>query len=176
MMSKKTKIVLGIIAVILFCGMAFVWIGNSLNRLLSLRTLESPSAPYFLTISEMMKQKDKVVDRQIRISGVVLGDTIKYDTASGALSFFIADIPGDYAEVEKQGGLAVVLENAVNDPDRQRIQVTYSGEKPDLLRNKAQAIMTGKLNKDGVFYADEILLKCPSRYEDKVPDQVVKMP
>lgn len=172
-MSKKTKIALGIIAVTLFCGIAFLWVGNNLLRL---TTLELPSAQYFLTISEMMKQKDKVPDRQIRISGAVLGDTIKYDTANGTLSFFIADIPGDYAEVEKQGGLAVVLENAVNDPDRQRIQVIYSGEKPDLLRNKAQAIMTGKLNKDGIFYADEILLKCPSRYEDEVPGQAVKMP
>jgi hypothetical protein len=32
------------------------------------------------------------------------------------------------------------------------------GEKPELLRNMAQAIMTGELLSDGIFYADEILL------------------
>ena len=37
---------------------------------------------------------------------------------------------------------------------------------PDLLQHEAQAIMTGRLGDDGVFYADELLLKCPSRYEE----------
>jgi len=32
--------------------------------------------------------------------------------------------------------------------------------------------MTGALGEDGVFYAEELLLKCPSRYEDGVPSQV----
>jgi cytochrome c-type biogenesis protein CcmE len=45
------------------------------------------------------------------------------------------------------------------------------GPKPDLLRNEAQAIVTGKLNEDGVFYAEELLLKCPTRYEEAVPQQ-----
>ena len=33
--------------------------------------------------------------------------------------------------------------------------------------------MIGELREDGKFYADEILLKCPSRYEEAVPDQAV---
>ena len=33
---------------------------------------------------------------------------------------------------------------------------------------------TGALGEDGVFYATEILLKCPSRYQESVPDQAVK--
>ncbi|PJF34338.1 MAG: cytochrome C biogenesis protein, partial [Candidatus Thermofonsia Clade 1 bacterium] len=33
------------------------------------------------------------------------------------------------------------------------------------------AIMTGKLGTDGVFYADELQLKCPSKYESAVPAQ-----
>ena len=43
---------------------------------------------------------------------------------------------------------------------------------PDLLQNEAQAILTGQLGADGVFYADELLLKCPTRYEEAVPQQV----
>jgi len=31
--------------------------------------------------------------------------------------------------------------------------------------------MTGRMGEDGVFYADELLLKCPSRYEEGVPSQ-----
>jgi cytochrome c-type biogenesis protein CcmE len=41
----------------------------------------------------------------------------------------------------------------------------------DLLRNEAQAIMTGKIGEDGVFYAEELLLKCPTKYEESVPEQ-----
>jgi len=37
--------------------------------------------------------------------------------------------------------------------------VEYVGPKPDLLKDEAQAIVTGKLGEDGVFYADELLLK-----------------
>ena len=33
------------------------------------------------------------------------------------------------------------------------------------LKNEAQAIVVGKLGADGVFYADELLLKCPTRYD-----------
>jgi cytochrome c-type biogenesis protein CcmE len=59
----------------------------------------------------------------------------------------------------------------VTDPSRARIKVVYVGPKPDLLRNEAQAIMTGRLGEDGVFYAEELLLKCPTRYEEAVPEQ-----
>jgi len=45
------------------------------------------------------------------------------------------------------------------------------GVKPDLLKNEAQAIMSGRINENGVFEATELLLKCPSRYEEAVPNQ-----
>jgi cytochrome c-type biogenesis protein CcmE len=51
------------------------------------------------------------------------------------------------------------------------MQAIYVGPKPDLLRDEAQAIMTGHLGEDGVFYADELLLKCPTKYEEAVPSQ-----
>jgi cytochrome c-type biogenesis protein CcmE len=43
--------------------------------------------------------------------------------------------------------------------------------KPDLLRNEAQAIMTGRMGEDGAFHATELLLKCPTKYEEAVPQQ-----
>jgi len=87
------------------------------------------------------------------------------------LTFTVANVPGDNSEVEAQGGLAKVLHDAVVDPDRARIQVVYNGPKPDMLRDEAQAIMTGHLGADGIFYADELLLKCPTKYEPAVPSQ-----
>ena len=42
---------------------------------------------------------------------------------------------------------------------------------PDLLRHEAQAIITGRMGDDGVFYADELLIKSPTRYEEEIPIQ-----
>jgi cytochrome c-type biogenesis protein CcmE len=130
------------------------------------------NAQYFLTVEEMAS---KATDgRDVRVSGAVIGDSIQYDPQALTLSFTIADVPGDNKVIEAQGGLAAVLHAAVIDPNRPRMKVVYSGPKPDLLRDEAQAIMTGHMGTDGVFYADELLLKCPTKYEEAVPSQVTK--
>jgi cytochrome c-type biogenesis protein CcmE len=40
------------------------------------------------------------------------------------------------------------------------------------LNDEAQAVVTGKLGEDGIFYAEELLLKCPTKYEQALPNQV----
>jgi len=129
------------------------------------------SAEYFMTVDEVSAQGQSVVGKSLRVSGAVVGDSIKYDPQSLTLTFDVAHVPGNNQEVEEQGGLAEVLHAAVVDPTRTRIQVQYSGPKPDLLKNEAQAIMTGEIGADGVFHADELLLKCPTKYEEAVPGQ-----
>ncbi len=129
------------------------------------------AAQYFLTVDEVKAKGSEVIGKNLRVSGAVIGDTIQYDPQTLKLTFEVAHVPGDNKEVEAQGGLAAVLHAAVTDPTRSRLKVVYIGPKPDLLRNEAQAIMTGHLDSDGVFYADELLLKCPTRYEEAVPQQ-----
>jgi cytochrome c-type biogenesis protein CcmE len=134
-------------------------------------TSTSANAEYFLTINELNTKGSSMVDKNLRVSGAVIGDSIQYDAQSLTLTFEVAHVPGDNAEIDAQGGLAVVLHAAVIDPSRARMKVVYIGPKPDLLRNEAQAIMTGHLGADGIFYADELLLKCPTKYEEAVPNQ-----
>jgi len=129
------------------------------------------SAQYFLTVEELNAKGSSVMGRDLRISGAVIGDTIQYDSQTLTLRFTVAHIPGDNSEVEAQGGLAKVLHEAVIDANRPRLQVVYEGVKPDLLRDEAQAIMTGRIGEDGVFHAEELLLKCPTKYEEAVPEQ-----
>lgn len=129
------------------------------------------SAQYFLTVDEVKARGAEMVGKEMKISGAVLGDTIQYDPQSLTLKFTIAHVPGDNAEVEKAGGLAAVLHAAVKDSSRQKLNIIYQGVKPDLLKNEAQAIMTGTLNADGTFTANELLLKCPTKYEEAVPGQ-----
>jgi cytochrome c-type biogenesis protein CcmE len=134
-------------------------------------TSTAASAEYFLTINELNAKGSSIVDKNLRVSGAVVGDSIQYDAQNLTLSFEVAHVPGDNAELETEGGLAEALHQAVMDPSRARMKVVYVGPKPDLLRNEAQAIMTGHVAPDGTFYAEELLLKCPTRYEQAVPDQ-----
>ncbi len=123
-------------------------------------------AQYFMTVDSLLASGD-YVGQAVRISGAVDGDTIVYDGRNIILDFTIVNIPTETED------LALTLHNAVNDPNAARLPVHMEGEvKPDLLQHEAQAILTGTLGADGVFYATELLLKCPSRYEESVPGQV----
>ena len=131
------------------------------------------NAQYFFTLDELNSRGSSMVNQNVRISGAVIGNSIQYDLQSLALHFTVANVPADNKQIEAQGGLAAVLHAAVTDPARTHMQIVYNGPKPDLLRDEAQAIMTGHLGADNVFYADELLLKCPTKYEEAVPSQVV---
>lgn len=156
--SPRTKFILG--GVLILAAVIYLIVSST-----------QASAQYFLTIDELNAKGESMYGKNVRVSGAVLGETINYDPQSLTLSFSVAHVTGDNQEIEAQGGLAEVLHQAVIDPSRSRIQVVYHGPKPDLLRNEAQAIMTGKMGEDGIFYADELLLKCPTRYEKAVPEQ-----
>lgn len=129
------------------------------------------NAQYYLTVDELLASPPGQYSN-VRVSGVVLGDSIQYDPQKMVLTFTVVNIPGDNKTIESMGGLAEVLHRASIDPDALRLNVEYHDVKPDLLKNEAQAIMTGQLGDNGVFFAEELLLKCPSRYEDSVPQQV----
>ena len=125
---------------------------------------------YFITVDALKKNQDQYVNRSARISGVVLGDSITYD--GHTLKFVIANVPDSIQEVKTDGGLADVLHKSAIDPTSARVTVIVKDQpKPDLLKNEAQAILEGKLGADGIFYADTLLLKCPTRYQSDVPNQ-----
>lgn len=132
------------------------------------------SAERFMTVDEMLAETPEIVGDSLRITGAVVGETIQYDADTLTLTFEVAHAPADFQEIEEQGGLAEVLYQAVMDPTRQRVKVIYIGVKPDLLRGEAQAIMAGKLDENGIFHAEELLLKCPTRYEQAMPEQTAQ--
>jgi cytochrome c-type biogenesis protein CcmE len=131
------------------------------------------TAQFFYTVDEIKAKGDTIVGKNLRASGAVLGDTIEYDPDTLTIRFVVVNVSNDNAEIEAAGGLAEVLHQAVNNPTAARMTIQYIGPKPDLLKDEAQAIVTGKLGADGVFYAEELLLKCPTRYEEALPTQAV---
>lgn len=122
---------------------------------------------YFITVDEVVNNPE-YEGQSIRLSGAVLGDTIVFDSETLSLDFTIVNIPSEFEN------LAETLHLAVNDPNATRLAVHLDNEViPDLLQHEAQAILTGHLDEDGVFYATELFLKCPSRYEEAVPGQSI---
>lgn len=123
-------------------------------------------AQYYITVDQIVNDPS-YVGQTVRISGVVLGDTIKYDPETLTIEFTIAHLPTEYDD------LAQALYEAANTPGATRLAIRVENQaKPDLLQHEAQAILTGKLGEDGVFEATELLLKCPSRFIEGGPEQV----
>lgn len=122
---------------------------------------------FFVTVDDVVNNPD-YQGQTVRVSGAVLGDTIDYNSRTLDLDFTIVHIPSDF------DNLALTLHIAASDPTATRLPVHVDNEViPDLLKHEAQAILTGQLGDDGVFYASELLLKCPSRYEEAVPGQSI---
>jgi cytochrome c-type biogenesis protein CcmE len=127
---------------------------------------------FFTTVNDVLARPE-LVGKTVKLSGAVIGDTIKFNADSKTISFTIANVPDNATELQNDGGLAKVLHDAVHNPNAKHVGVVIQNQAmPDLLKDEAQAIVTGKLGSDGVFRADELLLKCPSKYASDVPQQV----
>ncbi|MBN1312101.1 MAG: cytochrome c maturation protein CcmE [Anaerolineae bacterium] len=123
---------------------------------------------FFMTIDALMANQQRYTNSKARISGVVLGDTIEYD--GHTLSFVLADIPEGTGTVQNEEW-ENTLHAAATNLSAPRIKVVLVDQpRPDMLRDEAQAIVTGRLGDDGIFYADDLLLKCPTRYEEAAPE------
>ncbi len=151
--GQRKRFLIG--GVIILVAIGFLILNGTLNN-----------AQYFITVDELLTRPE-LRGKDVRISGAVIGDTIQYDTATLTIRFTMAHIP------EQTENLAETLHLAVNDPAAARVEVVVENQPmPDLLLNEAQAIVTGSLDEGGVFRANELLLKCPTRYEEAVPGQV----
>lgn len=154
-MGERIKFVIG--GVLLLGAVAYLIFSGTIT-----------GAQYFISVDELVGNTE-YMGQTVRISGAVLGDTIDFNAEDFTLDFTIAHMGAEYDD------LAEELHMAVNDTSRTQLAVHIEGEPmPDLLQHEAQAILTGAIGDDGVFYATELLLKCPSRYEEAVPQQVAQ--
>jgi len=104
------------------------------------------NAQYYLTVGELRGKGTPMIGRAVRVSGIVVGDSIEYHADRLHLAFTVVD---DLKTRENP------------------LKVEYTGPRPDLMKDEAQAIMEGKLQEDGTFSASSLLLKCPTKYEDE---------
>ena len=128
-------------------------------------------ARYFITVAEVLDDPS-YLGRTVRVSGAVDGESIEYDSEKAIIRFEIVNIPNEYDD------LATALHEALLDPAASRLKVIVEDAAiPDLLQHEAQAILTGALGRDEVFQATELLLKCPSRFEESTaPEGLSRIP
>jgi cytochrome c-type biogenesis protein CcmE len=159
--ANRTKFILG--GTLIVAAILFLIVSSTMT-----------TAQYFLTVEELYAMGGDAIGRELKVEGVVDGNTIEYDANTLTLRFSVAHIPGDLDEIERLGGLAEAAHRALLDPETPRLPVVINGPKPDLLQDQAQAIITGQLSPEGIFIGEEVLLKCPTRYESEIPLQVEK--
>jgi cytochrome c-type biogenesis protein CcmE len=104
-------------------------------------TTTRSTASYFLTVEELFDKGSAIYDRNVRVSGKVVGESVDFNSRDLVLRFEIVGESG------------------------QTLPVVFNGPKPDQMRPEAEAIIEGKFD-GGKFTAQELLLKCPSRYEE----------
>lgn len=68
--------------------------------------------------------------------------------------------------IEVNGG---TVSFAVSD-EQTTVPVLYEGPLPDTLRDEATAVVEGSLGDDGVFRAETLFAKCPSKFEAKTTE------
>lgn len=97
------------------------------------------SATYYYTVGELNGLGSSIYGDSVRVSGKVAPGSIEQERAGLTMRFTI---------VEGEESLPVV----------------YQGVVPDAFKVNNDVVVDGRLSSSGVFQADSILVKCPSKY------------
>lgn len=135
--SRSNRTRFIIVAVVVVLALAFmIWAAFGENT------------RYFLTVSEFNSKAEIHDGQMVRISGKLVDGTFDRGNKSTISHFQLTDKEGVNA------GSAM-------------LQARYEGILPDLFFNPhSEIILEGSYTSDGVFHANEILVKCPSKYQD----------
>ena len=103
------------------------------------------AATYYYTVSEVLATENSLIDQNIRVAGKVVEGSIIRDNAGNTMVFVLADT----IDLTK------------------RLNITYQGAVPDAFKEGNEAVVEGKLSDTDSFKAQQIIVKCPSRYVPK---------
>ena len=122
------------------------------------------NALFFVTVSEFLGDSSLRDGQTLRVAGALVPDTFARQDGSTLTHFTLGD-----KEPNEPGVTA-------NSP---RLQASYVGVLPDLFFNPhSEIILEGRYDPQGqIFQTDNILVKCPSKYQslqeenpDTIPD------
>ena len=99
---------------------------------------------YYLTVAELKAQAQAegtaFYDKMVRVSGPLHKESIDWNAKTLTLKFHISE-------------------------GNEMFPVVFVGPIPDTMENGETVVVEGKYTPAGVFYASNILVKCPSKYE-----------
>jgi cytochrome c-type biogenesis protein CcmE len=145
-MSKGLQIALGAVAVAALLG----WYATT-------NLEEIGTFRYYQTLAEFRAEHRD--GSPARVHGYVAPGSIVRDLEARSLRFEVVNDPPHAASAE-----------AV--PAAGRLAVVYGSlETPDMFKDGAEVVVEGRLRGDSVFAADNVMAKCPSKFEPKQPAQ-----
>ena len=100
----------------------------------------SEGTAYYVTVEELSRKSEIYVGERLRMGGLVLEGSIVSDIKKLDVNFKIHQ-------------------------DEHVIDVFYNGITPDMFKDGSEVILEGSYTEDGVFVADVLMAKCPSKYE-----------
>ncbi len=107
------------------------------------------AAMYYLTVGELLARGASAYGEEVRVSGHVLPESVESDPATNTLRFTVID------------------KNSQAGPS---LPVVYTGVVPDAFKDDSNVVLEGSLSPSGTFEADNLLVKCPSKYQARTGD------
>ncbi|MGE5553409.1 MAG: cytochrome c maturation protein CcmE [Betaproteobacteria bacterium] len=101
----------------------------------------SRTQTYYVTLEELLAEPAAQAGRQLRVNGKLIGSSVSFDPEQVLLKFDLTD-------------------------GRRTLPVTYQGVRPGSFEDGAEVLVEGRY-RDGIFVAENVLTKCPSKYEAK---------
>ena len=95
---------------------------------------------YYYTIQELKDGASTLVDEEIRVTGQVVDGSLNWEEDNLTVRFTITD-------------------------EGETLPVVYDGVAPDNLLEGREVVVNGTYERSGIFLANSILTKCPSKYE-----------
>jgi cytochrome c-type biogenesis protein CcmE len=95
---------------------------------------------YYLTVSELLDKGSELYGERVRVAGKVVNGSVEWDSVALELSFVIVE-------------------------DDDELPVVYGGAKPNGFEEDSNVLVEGEYHADGMFQANTIILRCPSKYE-----------
>ncbi len=93
-------------------------------------------------ISYVSFTEARAASGNVQVMGEILDTGSTYETETGAFTFYITDDKGD------------------------RMKVVYNGTKPGNFEQATSVVCIGNYSNDA-FYAEKLLVKCPSKYQEE---------
>lgn len=100
------------------------------------------------TVQYVPIEQASASDRTVQVMGKIDFDRVNYNAENSRLEFAIYDAEAENAQAAQQ-----------------KLDVVYYGVVPGNFDQATSVVLKGKGGEDGVFVAEQMLVKCPSKYQ-----------